>query len=150
MNTDVLFKTIFNFQTPFLIMCTYLCALVLRRTLETFWAVLLVNGKVKPTKTGAILWNEFLWVSPIVIGALFGLMTKTFIWPDVTNGTLTGRLFYGAVCGFFAAFGYSRIRAFLKVYTAASATDKVEDSEIPAVELPSAIPVEVTPTTEKK
>ena len=135
MNVDTLFKSIVTIQTLFIVMSTYLLALVLRRILESTWEVLLVNGKVKATKTGTILWNEYLWLSPILIGGLLGLMTKTFLWPDITNGTLWGRVFYGALCGFFSAFVYARVRSTLKSFSPKdSPTDaKTEDEALPTV-----------------
>jgi len=108
---DTLISTFATPVTLFICLVAYVLTYFFRRTVEGVWKIAKKGGKPGiPTR----IYNEvFLPIFPILVGGLMGLMAKTFIWPDITNGSIWGRIFYGALCGFFSSFAYNRVRAWV-------------------------------------
>lgn len=95
-----------NEQTVFLIMSVFTITFVIRRVIETVW----------PNVQSNRYWKEIaLPVAPIANGAGLGVLMKTFVWPEVVQGSPEGQILYGSVCGLLAGFLYNRIRSYLKV-----------------------------------
>lgn len=156
MNLDALVQAVFNPQTLFICMAVYVITYFGRKVIEGTWKILIANGTFRQTVTLDRLWNEvFLPVFPVLVGGLMGLMAKTFIWPEITNGTRGGRILYGAICGMFSSFVYNRIRAWLKSSPSKGASAAEDDKALlpGASEPPEAdgvtIPVIVTVDRDK-
>ena len=101
---DQVIEVFFSAQTLLLCLGVYVMTYVVRRVVETIVPGLQMNR----------YWREiFLPLGPIANGALLGLVMKTFVFPDLVNGSLSGRIVYGSVCGLFSAFMYNRVRSWL-------------------------------------
>jgi hypothetical protein len=99
-----IFETFVTPATIFVCLVAYVMTYVVRTLVQGLWPAVRANRH----------YNEvFLPLGPIVNGALLGLMVKTFMWPDMFNKTVASRMMYGAVCGMFSAFLYSRVRSWL-------------------------------------
>jgi len=88
----------------------------IRRTVEIVWPTLKPVGKEldhKSMYTGkaALWWNQIgLYALPVVIGACIGWMTKEpYLFGDDIK-TVSGRVFYAAVVGWFADFLYEVVQ----------------------------------------
>ncbi len=101
---DEIFSTFVNPATIFLCMSVYVTTYAVRKLGEALW----VGAKTNR------FWNE-IWVplGALANGALLGLATKMFVWPDMVHDSLPGRMMYGAICGLFSAFLYGRVRSWL-------------------------------------
>jgi multisubunit Na+/H+ antiporter MnhE subunit len=109
---DELIQTVINPQTLFICLAIYVITYTLRSFIDVILNIL--KSKGIGGQLFDRLWNEiFLAILPIIVGGILGLMAKTFIWPDITNGTQWGRIFYGAICGLFSSFVYNRVRAWI-------------------------------------
>lgn len=101
---DEILDTFLTPATIFVCLVAYVMTYVIRTLVQGIWPAVKTNH----------YWNElFLPLGPIANGALLGLMAKTFMWPDLFNKTMAGRMMFGAVCGLFSAFLYSRVRSWL-------------------------------------
>lgn len=119
---DQIFSTFVNATTIFICLATYIVTYVIRTATEALW----------PGIKTKRLWNElYLPLGAIVNGALMGLMSKTFLWPDVASKTLAGRMFYGAICGMFCAFVYSRVRSWVSAKELSMTGKNTMSSKIP-------------------
>jgi len=106
---DEIFQVFVTPATLFVCLAAYTVTYFIRTVLQVAW----------PAIKAQRLYNElFLPLGPIVNGALLGLMAKTFMWPDLVSKTVWGRVFYGAICGSFSAFVYSRVRSWLSAKAA--------------------------------
>jgi len=130
MDLDSLVNAIVSQQFIYICLAVYVVTYFVRRLIEGTWKVLVETGRVRQTTLAFRLWNEVcLPVLTIFVGGLMGLMAKTFVWPELTNGTRSGRIMFGAVCGLFSAFIYNRIRAWIKSNPAKAE----EDNGLPPV-----------------
>lgn len=126
---DEIFDTFVTPATILVCLAAYLMTYVIRTVVQGLWRGAKLNH----------YWNE-LWLplGPIVNGAMLGLAAKTFMWPDMANKTVLARMIYGAICGLFSAFVYSRIRSWLSSKAAAAGAAKAAKAlppEAPASDL---------------
>ncbi len=136
---DQIFSTFVNPTTIFICLATYIITYVIRTATEALWP------QIKTKR----LWNElYLPLGAIVNGALLGLMSKTFLWPDFASKTVAGRMFYGAICGMFCAFVYGRVRSWVAAKELSATGKNVVVSKLPeppAPELGEEEPVDDAP-----
>lgn len=129
MNLDALAEAILNPQFIYICLSVYVVTYFVRRLTEGICKILVDSNKVKNTALALRIWSEILLpILPVLVGGLMGLMAKTFIWPEITNGTRSGRIIYGAVCGLFSAFIYNRIRAWIRSSPKKSKIDNSQPS----------------------
>lgn len=101
---DQVLNSFVNPQTVFICLVCSLVTYVIRTVVEV----------AAPGIKTSLIWREiWLPLGAIFVGALLGLMAKTFIWPDMFSRTVAGRMLYGALCGMFSAFVYSRVRSWV-------------------------------------
>jgi hypothetical protein len=77
-----------------------------------------------------VLFRSCLPLMAIVLGMILGACAKMFPWPLAIGASFVGRALYGAICGLFSTFLYSRIKVFLKK-DAGTTTDTADTDPIP-------------------
>ena len=109
MDLDKMFEVIVSWQTMFICLGTFLFVFAIRRVLETA-----LGDKLKGNKW----WNEVaLPLSPIVVGAIIGVLAKSFPWPVVVGDNIWARVMYGSICGLSSGWVYSRFRSIMKTWS---------------------------------
>lgn len=132
MSFDALAEAIFNVNTIYICLAVYVVTYFFRRLAEGVWRILIERGVVVEKSLLGRIWAEVLLpVFPILVGGLMGFMTKTIIWPSITNGTKLGQILYGSVCGLFSAFVYNRIRGWIKSKPSIGSSSKEDDNFLP-------------------
>lgn len=102
---------------------TFIGTFLIRRIIET--AVPSARKKSDPNAPGvtyetgfARWWNEvILYALPAIVGGLVGFLNIEFIFGEVEIKTVSGRLVFGVVVGFFSGFVYKVVRKILKKTT---------------------------------
>lgn len=108
------------FSLPTLVLCLVVWCLVwfLRKVTEHFWTASKTNK----------LWNSLgLPVLPLVTGGLIGLLAKQYPFPEIFAASMSGRVFFGVVCGLASAHIYRIIKKFLKSKEDSSVDVDLED-----------------------
>lgn len=60
------------------------------------------------------LWNEmFMPMSPPLLGGLVAAFVKMYPFPEQFAGSLSGRVFFGAVCGLLSGYVYRIVKRML-------------------------------------
>jgi hypothetical protein len=97
--------TVFLSPTTLLIcLAVYVMSYVVRKVVETTW---------KEARTNRY-WRELgAPFCPIAMGVSIAFFANAFVWPEVVGQALVGRVIYGAICGFFSAHTYSRVRSWI-------------------------------------
>jgi Na+-translocating ferredoxin:NAD+ oxidoreductase RnfD subunit len=132
MNLSNFTEELFSSQTIYICLAVYVVTYFIRRILEGTWKILVESGRVKNNHLAYRIWSEILLpIVPILVGGAMGLMAKFIIWPDITNGNVGGRILYGAVCGMFSSFIFSRIRGFLKSAPTRGANEEEDEKVLP-------------------
>ena len=104
-------------------MLTFIGTFLLRRIVET--AVPSAKKKADANEAGITYmtgfsrwWNEvILYALPAIVGACIGIANIEMIFTEVGFNSLSGRVVFGGVVGFFSGFIYKVVRKILKKTT---------------------------------
>jgi hypothetical protein len=100
------FDVFANWQTVLFCLSIYIATFAVRSFVET----LAVEYAKKKTWTDLIL-----PMMPIFFGIVFALGARKFPWPVPVSNAHSAKIMYGAVCGLFNGWMYSRVRAWFNI-----------------------------------
>ena len=103
---DSVWATFANAQTVVFVLCIYILTYALRHVVRITW---------KGAEKNIVYTELALPLGPIGNGMILAFVVKqASFFPSTFGDSITSKLMYGAVCGLFSGWVYSRIRSVLK------------------------------------
>lgn len=122
--------------TAVIVVIVVMANFFVKRIVESIWPRLRavaneMDHKPMYTNKAALIWNQIgLYALPVVIGGHLGLFNEPFLFGEEIQ-TTQGRVFFAAVVGWFADFGYEVVQKTLLKTTGVKLPNP--DSYMPSV-----------------